>query len=140
MTPTSYVNDAADEIDSKIGFVYSTPVDMSDPGPTSRPARLLLKRLNVFLASGRMLLAVASPGEEDQLHQYGLYLVKEATNTLDMIANGKIILDGATTIDTTQPPTVPLIDNLDSESQVEAFYDRISNPLYDTLTLRFPGG
>lgn len=126
-----YVEDASDEIDSKIGHIYVTPVNVSDPGPLSRPARLLLKRINNFLASGRLILAVASPEENQNLHAYGWSLVTEATAALNSIISGDIQLDGAQlgTVDTL-PVSTPLIDNLDAESNVEAFYDRICNPNY----------
>ncbi|HWI68184.1 MAG TPA: hypothetical protein VNS88_07365, partial [Nitrospiraceae bacterium] len=54
LSPQKYVDDAADEIDSKIGFVYETPIDVtySSSNPVTRPVRLLLKRINNFLASG----------------------------------------------------------------------------------------
>lgn len=126
------VDDAADEIDSKIGFIYQTPIDiLNDPDKPSRPVKLLLKRINVFLASGRLILAADSNGEDQQLHAYGLSLVQEATNALDAIASGEMVLSGvelaagyATTAST------PLINNLDTESSVEAFYDRVANPSY----------
>lgn len=125
------VNDAADEIDSKIGYVYQTPVDVSLTSNVVRPARLLLKRINAHLATGRIILMVASPEENANLHAYGYHLVKEAILALDQIAAGQISLEGATEVVSDLPQaTVPMISNLDSESQVEAFYDRIANPNY----------
>lgn len=130
--PTKYVQDAADEIDSKIGFVYETPIDIVDPTPVPRPARLLLKRLNTFLATGRLLMAADAGGENDRLHAYGYSLVQEATVALDQIASGQIIIEGAVPINTgddTQVTTI-IVNNLDSESNVEAFYNRVANPAY----------
>ena len=128
------VDDASDEIDSKIGMRYETPVDIataSPPNPVVRPVKLLLKRLNVFLATGRLILAVTSNGEDDRLHAYGLSLVNEANAALDQIADGAYILEGVP-VSASYTPTVstPLINNLDPESNVEAFYDRIANPSY----------
>lgn len=122
-----YVNDAADEIDSVIGNLYVTPLDMSDPSPLSRPSRLLLKRISNFLASGRLMFATSAGGEDDQLHAYARYLVETATATLMRIANGEIFLDGAIKedIDGESGSPGPLISNVDFESNVEAFYDRI---------------
>jgi hypothetical protein len=42
------------------------------------------------------------------------------------------LIDGATPAENavTAPATVPLINNLDGESNVEAFYDRIANPAF----------
>lgn len=126
------VNDAADEIDSRIGFVYETPIDMTDPGPVPRPARLLLKRINAHLATGRLILKLAASGEDDRLHAYGWQLIKDAMTSLDMIANGEIVIVGATPInaDDEARTTAIIVENLDDESQVEAFYDRIANPNY----------
>lgn len=130
-----YVNDAADEIDSVIGKVYKTPVNM-DPGPTetppgtgtmTRPSRLLLKRVSNWIASGRLMLATSAGGEDDQLHAYALYLVTSATTVLMSIARGEVELEGAEKIDPEGDEGVygPLISNVDPESNVEALYDRI---------------
>lgn len=143
LSPQKYVDDAADEIDSKIGFVYETPIDVTDSSsnPVSRPVRLLLKRINNFLASGRLLLAVDAGAETDRVHAYGLYLVKEAEESLCAISDGKVNLEGAELLPTDQARvTAPLIQNVDSESNVEAFYDRIANPNYLYFPLYVPSG
>ena len=125
-----FVNDAADEVDSQIGMLYITPVDVNS-STLVRPVKLLLKRLNNFIATGRLILAVTSNNEDDRLHAYGLSLLKEANEALHMIASGQVVLDGAPVTDANVPRvSVPLIGNLDSESNVEAFYDRIANPTY----------
>lgn len=139
LNPTKFVSDAADEIDSKIGMIYATPVVITDtvagqPNPVVRPVRLLLKRLNVHLASGRLIMAAAANMEDTQLHAYGWSLVKEATDTLTAIAAGELNLVGVEPAEgATASVTTPLISNLDAESNVEAFYDRIANPSYSFL-------
>jgi hypothetical protein len=132
LDPAKFVSDAADEIDSKIGFIYVTPVDVSDGSTAVRPVRLLLKRLNVFLATGRLLMTVDAGGEDKTVHAYGLRLVTEAENSLAMIASGQLPLDGAARVDdgTGAQPLGPIIGNKDAESYVDAFYDRIANPNY----------
>lgn len=121
-----YVNDAADEIDSRIGHIYSTPVDVSDGSPVERPARLLLKRISNFLATGRYLMALQAPNQRLETNAYAERLIREASESLNMIAEGQIILEGAETEDGDElAPVGPLINNLDPESNVEAFYDRI---------------
>lgn len=133
LSPQKFVDDAADEIDSKIGFLYSTPIDIVSVDSTvPRPARLLLKRINNFLASGRLLLAAAAGQEDSQLHAYGWSLIQEATIALNAIASGAITIEGATRIDTGDEAAVTavIINNLDPESTVEAFYNRIANPNY----------
>lgn len=133
--PQKYVNDATDEIDSVLGVLYKTPINMAPTpedtppgvGTVTRPSRLLIKRVSNFLASGRFMLATSAGGEDDQLHSYALYLVTSALATLEKIASGEIKLDGA---ELSGDPDEegrygPLISNVDSESNVEAFYDRI---------------
>lgn len=147
-----YVKDAADEIDSVLGRVYKTPIDMrptpqDDPpgaGTVLRPSRLLLKRISNNLASGRLMLSTSAAGEDDQLHAYALYLVTSATEALMSIARGEVELEGAEKIDSTGESGVygPLISNVDPESNVEAFYDRIymAPPSYFGAYGRLAGG
>lgn len=128
LTPAKAVQDAADEIDSKIGFRYSTPVDVTPTGPTPRPVLLLLKRLNAHLASGRLIMAAAAAGSQDNVHAYGASLVREVTRTLNQIAEGELDLDGLEPL-SPEPVRAPLIFNVDPRSQVEGFYDTLTNPL-----------
>jgi len=134
LDPQKFVEDAGDEIDTKIGRLYATPVDVElhDPPTTSRIAILTLKRINAHLASGRLLLSVAAPEEQRQLHAYAWSLVKGAEDALELIRTGEVELDGAEPAAglSETPQSKPLIANVDPESSVEAFYDRISNPEY----------
>lgn len=129
LDPGKFVQDAADEIDSKIGFRYATPVNLAQ---LKRPAQLLLKRLNNILASGRLLLAATASGEQNELHAYAASLITEAQIALQQIVDGQILLQDADLADPNAQVlvTTPLIGNKDSESNVEAFYDRIANPAY----------
>ena len=130
LDPQKYVNDAADEIDSKIGFVYTTPIPVFDPTP--RPVVLLLKRLNAHLATGRMILAATILMEDKILNAYGKTLVADVEASLVLIGTGQLILDGVIPSGLNALPKahVPLIMNKDSESAVDAFYDRVVNPAY----------
>lgn len=133
-----FVQDAADEIDSIIGTVYVTPVPTtanSEPsaGPpevtTARHSQLLLKRLNNFLATGRLILAIDAGGEDTTLHAYGLRLIEEVLVTLEMIRNGSIVLDGVDPIDEGDGALGgPKIFNYDAASGVDAFYERVMVP------------
>lgn len=127
-----YVQDAADEIDSKIGHLYNTPIDISEGSPVPRWTRLLLKRINNHLATGRLLMAADAGGEDDRLHAYGWSLVQEATEALKRIAAGEIRLDGAAGPPNQSAPAISsiILLNTDPESNVEAFYDRVLNPNY----------
>lgn len=89
------VEDAGDEIDSVIGGRYITPVNLSESGPVARHSRLLIKRISVALSTGRLILALATPSEENGLHAYGARLVRDALSALEKIRTGEIILDGA---------------------------------------------
>lgn len=133
--PQQYVDDATDEIDSHIGFIYVTPVDIwSDDTPVVRPARLLLKRIANQLASGRLIMAMSTGTQRTELHAYGSDLVRQALTALQQLAAGDVVLPGAPTVEDPDNPdtnfTGPQIANVDAESNVEAFYDRIANPYY----------
>lgn len=131
LDPQKYVNDAADEIDSKIGFVYTTPIPVDAASDTPRPVVLLLKRLNSHLASGRLILAATIPGEDERLNAYGASLVNEVEATILAIQSGQVILDGVTPGGFTLPKKpVPMLLNGDDESAVDAYYDRVVNPSY----------
>lgn len=135
LKPQKYVDDATAEIDSIIGFVYQTPIDLSEDSTVARPVRLLIKRLANNLASGRLILAMSTGGQRMELHAYGASLVSEATLVLQQIAAGDLLLPGVPPVDATPGDpsdqfTGPQIANVDPESNVESFYDRIANPYY----------
>lgn len=135
------VQDATDEIDSKIGALYDTPIDISDTSPVSRPARLMLKRVANFLASGRLLLEVAASAEQTELHAYAKSLVDEANLAISQIATGELPLPGAEMVPNAQRRgSTPLIANVDATSNVEAFYERFANPTRATVYAWVPGG
>lgn len=119
----SYFDDAADEIDAAIGFIYKTPVTTgADGGSLPRPVSLILKRINRYLASGRYIMAVASGGEDNGLHAYGLSLVKEATQALTGIASGANELTAERIPDPNEARRTPAIQNAEAQSNVDAFY------------------
>jgi phage gp36-like protein len=146
-----YVQDATDEIDSKLGYRYVTPIVIPDT-PQTRAGNLLLKRINNFLASGWFVLAQSISDEENQNNAYGLKLVQDATRLLDAIVAGTVPLVGAPLlIADDQGITGPLISNLDVASNVESFYNYVENPPFSNrLTppifpaggaiIAFPGG
>lgn len=130
ITAQKFVDDAAEEIDSYIGMTYLTPVDIN-ASELARPVKLLLKRINSHLATGRLILAVTANGEDDRLHAYGASLVTESLATLQAISDGEVTLIGAAPANADDVAvTGPMIANVDAESNVEAFYGRIANPWY----------
>ena len=91
----NFINEAADEIDSKLGFIYRLPLapaDVVTPDGNSwmelpRHEVLLLKTISNRLATGRLILSIDTAGEQTQLHAYGWYLVQEALAELMALAN-----------------------------------------------------
>lgn len=123
---TSFVNLAADEIDSQIGHLYVTPVELVPTEPSNRPALLLLKKINTLLASGRIILDMAAGGEDRDLNAYGRSMLNEALGLLMQITSGDIRLGGAELIpDTADVPNDRVsILNEDPYSLVQGFYTR----------------
>lgn len=118
--------DVGEEIDAAIGYIYVTPIDMTEAGPVARHSRLLLKKISNYLASGRIILALAIGGEDTTLNAYGLSLVNEAKRDLSGVASGTTVLVGATLQDTTDTrSTGPIIRNEDEFSGVQTFYDEV---------------
>jgi len=127
-----HVDDASNEIDSKLGFLYTVPFTAS---AVSIPGWILIKRIANNLASGRLLLEVNQSREPGSMGyqngpvkvvSYGQSLIDEAEATLTMILKGDIDL---------HPPVEnngddgglgflhgARVANTDSYSQVEAFY------------------
>lgn len=122
---TPFVQFAADEIDAQIGHIYVTPIRLDDT-PANRPARLLLKKINVLLASGRILLDMAAGGEDDSLHSYGRTMLREGLDLLKALSGGKIEIPGAelVEVDVELSTNGPRIANEDGYSMVEGFYSR----------------
>lgn len=113
----SYIRDAADEMDARLGFVYELPL----PIGTLKPHALtMLKMINARLASGRLLMSLAAPSEDDSVHRYGEWLIKQAYEDLYNLCNRSIDLVGAIPITDTSP-NVAAIYNHDEESAVDAF-------------------
>lgn len=88
-----FIKVAQDEIDSKIGFTYLTPLDIGSTN-TLMPAnqKTLIKSIAVRLATGRLIMGTALGGQAETVNAYGLFLIKEAESDLMAIANGQIDL------------------------------------------------
>jgi hypothetical protein len=132
---SAYVQDAADEMDSIIGLQYVTPVILDENIQAQRAGFLLLKKINVWLASGRLLMALDAGGEDDQLHQYAKYLVEQALMALGQIQDGTVILPGADPVNpgTDQRITGPQAAFQDDTSVVEQFGTVFGNPAQSSL-------
>lgn len=127
--PQAYVNAAADEIDGAIGFKYATPIALDETVAVNRPVMLLLKTINAWLATGRILLTISRSSEDSSLDALGTYYVKGALDRVAQIVDGKILLVNAVEntvgLSTFKGPT---IINGDSESMVDAFYGHFQRP------------
>ena len=121
-----YIQAAADEINAALAMRYVVPVVVSGV-PQYAATPLFLKGINAKLASGRIITAAATSAEQTEVHAYGLYLIKEALEQLKTITCGDYVLPGAPQTQQPGTDTSPvLISNVDPESQVEAFYSRVS--------------
>ena len=115
----SFLRDAADEMDSRLGFVYVLPIAGIQPH-----AITLLKMINARLASGRLLMSIAAPSEDDSVHRYGEWLIKEAYADLMSICNRTIDLVGATPISDPNPVAASIY-NYDEESAIDMFENTV---------------
>lgn len=116
-----FVQDATDEVNSRLGFVYVLPLD---PAPAEH-ITLMLKRCANLIATGRLILAVASGGEDTALHAYGESLLREGQNLLEAIACGQVDL-GAAKVPVHTDGNAPIITQADSVSAVDAFYSYVN--------------
>lgn len=139
-----YVDQAADEMDSKLGWIYVTPIDVdgaeAGPGgvPPAVPAlprhqALLLKTINAKIATGRLIMAVSINEEGTAVHAYALRMLKEGNDELLLIANGNLLLEASRTeTPAVEASRVPGVHNLDPESLLDPFYNTTnhSRPWY----------
>lgn len=138
VSPETYVNAAADEMNSKLGFIYKVPIEPNssyDPPFTvlATHEKLLLKDINVKLASGRLILAQAQGSEDGQEHAYGASLIRDALNSLYLLTSREVILSTAAPADNTTllaECPAPSIHNADDESLLLGFEETVmrSNP------------
>lgn len=131
-----YINEATDEIDSKLGFIYQLPLVGPGEPPAALPPHevLMLKVISNKLASGRLIMDVAMAGERQSVHAYGRRLVDEATNDLMLLANGVVDLH-AVRLDSAvaqEASKLPSIQNVDEESLLLGFENTVlrSEPWY----------
>lgn len=137
ISPDTYIANAAEEIDAAIGTLYVTPVQISD-APDTRPTKLILKKANNMLASGRIIMSMDAGGQDSDLHKYGRYLVSEAEKIVQAIVSGAVYLTGATPLNADQAGTAPTILNAEDTSNVDAFYDNYKPSLIPPLPRLWP--
>lgn len=119
---TQMIRSQADDIDAQLGHIYVTPIVVPSE-PQYRPTRLLLKKINNLLASGRLMLDMSAAGEDDAPNAYGLQMLREGLALLGQVQNGSIVLAGAPRLDEGTGSPGLLIHNEDAVSLVEQFYN-----------------
>lgn len=123
-----YIDGAADDMNAKIGYIYSLPLAPVSP-LTALPEyeQLLLKSINNKLASGRLIMDMAIGGEQQTLHAYAKRLVDEANQELMCIANGDVELSAErrATDAVVIAKNTPGIRNVDEESLVLGFENTV---------------
>lgn len=125
--PSNAVDRAADEIDGALGFLYQTPIRSS--GPHQRAVSALMGNLNNWLASGRLGQELTASTQRVELHAYFDSLIRQAQAVLKKIVDGEIVLEGVPTPGGTTPAAYgPILLNKDDSSNVDDFYDKVSNP------------
>jgi hypothetical protein len=127
-----FLVDAANEIDSRLGFMYGTPLRFTKldesgvtvplPDNETSPSKLLIQQVSNRLASGHLLMARAAASEDVVLNSYAVRLLRDAEMSICQILAGKPPLDA----DISDPDDgsngrVPIVTNADSESYVSAY-------------------
>lgn len=127
--PQAFVNSAGDEIDAAIGYAYITPI-APDDNSQNRPTILLLKLLNQYIATGRILITTGRVGEDGKLDALGQYYLTMGLQRLQMIVDGKIDLIGAIHTAGSNNMKGPQLTNSEPQSLVDMFYSEMnpSNP------------
>lgn len=143
LDPEKYVQDAADEIDTQLGFTYETPIVAVEGAVLPKPVSLLLKRINNLIASGRVIMAAAGPSQDTAVNAYGRSLVVEGQAALASIAKGAIVLEGAVRLPSDSLEMQgPRITNAETGSNVDAFYGHYTpagGMMFDTSFPRLGG-
>ena len=121
----SVAEDAADEMNVRLGERYVVPLNLASPSLLPHHKKLV-EQINGRLAAGRLIMAVASPSEDRDLHNYGKYLVDLAMGDLDLIVSGRVLLGGQADSTVTTDPDAhagPKVYNVDAESGVEQYVE-----------------
>lgn len=87
---SNFRDDAYSVMNISLRGLYIVPIDSSEVTDTG-----YLKLIESKMAAGHILIAVASVSEMENVHEYGLLLIKEAEGLLQKLIDQKIILEGA---------------------------------------------
>lgn len=111
------INEAADEMNAKIGRRYALPLNLS---LAAGFVPLTLKSINADLASGRYLLE-NNQNNDRNVHAYGAQLVRDAMAQIDAIVCGQVQLMGVPGLVGSNKSLAPGIRNHDAHSLVDGF-------------------
>lgn len=117
--------DAAGEMNVRLGERYVTPLNLSAAALLPHHKRMI-ELINARLAAGRLIMSIASPTEDRDLHRYGEYLIGLAMGDLELVTSGRVLLGGQTdavTVIDQDKYAGPSIFNQDGESGVEMYVD-----------------
>jgi hypothetical protein len=119
-----YINAAADHIDARLGVTYVTPFITAGVNTLPLHQVKLLKGINAKRASGQIILAATMATEDNALHQYGLWLVREADLELQAVQDGTVRLS-APLVDSEGFPLDPTTDpdDVDPYARIPGAYN-----------------
>lgn len=120
----SFIRSAADEINLALGRQFVVPVTYQDI-PANYLLKTFLRRVNAQLATGRLLMALATNIERDHIHTYAQRLVTDAQNALRSVLNGTINLPALVLLVQPVAAVPQQWSNQDEYSGVDAFYNRV---------------
>lgn len=126
-----WVDLASDEMDSRLGFIYTIPLT-----ETTATEDLLLRDINNKIASGRLILAQAIGGEDSSEHAYGRALLEDGLASLKAIVMGDVDLSAPRLDGSTYEADAPETVNHDEESLMLGFENTV---LRGTKWLTRPG-
>lgn len=84
-----FIKFAAESMDSKLGYVYVTPIVTTSLPPNQVS---LLRTINAQLATGRLIMSRSVASQDSQVNAYAMYLIRQAETDLMAIANGAVDL------------------------------------------------
>jgi hypothetical protein len=118
------INEAANDIDAVVGRFYRLPLQLSESDPQHAPYKLLLRKLNIFLTTGDIIIKAAGARQDDSMNASGLWYMRQAQDVLKKIENGKIRFPDQVRMNADEDMfTGPYASSRDSSSRVEDFYN-----------------
>ena len=118
----SVIDTQAEYIDSVLGRVYRLPLTLQAGDPTHKPYLTLLKLLNVYRATGTIILNSAGARQDNELNAYGKYYLNWADRQLALIEKRQIRFPDQRDADEAAEESLVLMVNKDTFSRVEEFY------------------